>query len=72
MPLTGITGEGLAVPRGTADTAVPEGSVVGLPGGTGVPVKPGKPYKAIYFIIITESVFCILFSYMILCILYAL
>lgn len=46
MPLTGITGQGPAVPRATTDTTisgVPEGTGVGLPGGTGVPVKPGKP-----------------------------
>lgn len=46
VPLSGgITGVGLGVPGATPGTAVggvPDGSVVVLPGGTGVPGKPGK------------------------------
>lgn len=41
----GVTGVGLAVPGATAGTGVsgvPDGSAVGVPGGTGVPGKPGK------------------------------
>lgn len=46
VPLAdGLTGVGLAVPGatpGTASTGVPDGSAVVVPGGTGVPLKPGK------------------------------
>lgn len=41
----GVTGVGLAVPGATPGTGqvggVPGGSAVLVPGGTGVPVKPG-------------------------------
>lgn len=46
VPLTGgVTGIGLAVPGATPGTTfggVPDGSVVVVPDGTGVPGKPGK------------------------------
>lgn len=53
MPLAGLTGVGLTAPGATPGTGVsggPDGSAITLPGGTGVPVKPGKVqgYSFIY------------------------
>lgn len=53
VPLTGVTGVGLAVPGATPGQAVsggPDGSAVAVPDGTGVPggVKPGKALILIF------------------------
>lgn len=54
LSLTGVSGEGLPAPRATLDSTgsgVPDGSVVGVPGGTGGPLKPGEPFSTFsYFI----------------------
>lgn len=51
VPLVGgVTGVGLGVPGatpGTVISGVPDGSVVVVPGGTGVPVKPGKAQNTV-------------------------
>lgn len=52
VPLSsGVTGEGLVVPGATPGTGVggvPDGSAVLVPGGTGVPGKPGKALNVVF------------------------
>lgn len=50
VPLAGVTGVGFGVPGatpGTVISGVPDGSAIVIPGGTGVPLKPGKAYNRV-------------------------
>lgn len=58
VPLSsGVTGEGLVVPGATPGTGVggvPDGSAVLVPGGTGVPGKPGSSIHNVFTLILAS------------------